>query len=94
MCEKIASLEKLLSEADIEHLRLKCRNDSNKDLNKTLTYAPNRKYTPEMFEHTSQLINEGKMKSVAYKETLLSFFMDIDKVESYGKQFRAHLRSK
>ena len=93
LCNKIIQLENRLLKVDIEILRLyNLGNDFSKE--KTLPPAPNRIYTSEMFEYTSQLITEGKMIKYAYKETLEEFDKDTQKSNSYGKQYRKYLLTK
>lgn len=55
---------------------------------------PNRKYSIDMFNYTSELKMNGLKDFVAHQNTLKKFGFDIEKFDSYGKQYRAYLKNK
>jgi len=57
-------------------------------------YTPNRKYSDEMFEFTTQKKLEGYKDYVAYQKTLEKYGMDEMKDDSFGKMYRNYIKNK
>lgn len=53
----------------------------------SLKYAPNRKYTEEMFKAHERLINQGLTQKAAFDEIAKYFQLDLDKGTSFLRQF-------
>jgi hypothetical protein len=63
------------------------------DRNKFL-FKPNKKYSSEMFNFTSDMIFKGLKDYVAFEETLKQFGFDVNKGDSYRKRYKAYLKEK
>jgi hypothetical protein len=86
----LSSLEKSKKQFDIEVKRLKIKL-SLKNINE---YIPNKKYTPEMFEHTWNIYIGGEKKYIAAGITLEKFGFDWTKLESYLKRYSLYLKKR
>ena len=93
-CDNIIRFENRLIEINNEIQKRYYGDKFNKNLSTQNSFAPNRKYTDEMFEYMSKLLLEGKKKYVAGTETLKRFHMDISKDESFTKHYDDYIKKK
>jgi len=56
--------------------------------------SPNKKYTVEMFNITTEYIQKGYKEYVAFSETLTQFYFDPLKDDSYRKAYKTYLKNK
>jgi len=56
--------------------------------------SPNKKYTVEMFDITTDYIQKGYKEYVAFSETLILFDFDPLKDDSYRKAYKTYLKNK